>query len=102
MEFAKTSDSLNTYDSLQTFYNKLSRMSLNKLEEEAKKFNRYAELSQIINCYLIIKNHPEMKMEMIFDEGGWCLKNCNRINLNFEPPLEDDVKILKVVKIEKD
>lgn len=102
MECAKTADSLNTYDPPQTFYRKLSRMSLSQLEEEAKKFNRYAELSQIINCYLIIKNLPEMKMEMVFDEGVWCIKNCSRINLNFEIPLQEDVKILKVVKHEKE
>lgn len=101
MEFAKISDSLNTYDSPETFYKKLSRMSIQHLEEEAKKFNQYAELSQILNCYLIIRKHPEMKMEMSFDKGGWCVKNCNRINLNFEPCLQDEVEILKVVKTEK-
>lgn len=102
MECVKTADSLNTYDSLKTFYKKLSQMSLSQLEEEAKKFNRYAELSQIINCYLIIRKHPEMKMEMVFDEGVWCIKNCSRINLNFEIPLQEDVKIVKVVKHEKE
>lgn len=99
MEFSNTLDTLNPHTQAQIVYKKLTRMTTHQLEEEAQKFNWYAELSQIINCYLMIrKQPPEMKMEMIFDEKGWCIKYSNRMNLNFESSNDEDVKILKTVQ----
>lgn len=100
MECTNTINSLNPYDPPELFYKKLTQLSLHQLQEEAKKFNKYAELSQIVNCYLMLRKQPEMKMEMMFDESGWYVKKCNRINLNFEK-CHEDVEILKVIKLEK-
>lgn len=101
MEFTKTVDSLHPNDPPHTIYKKLVRMSLGQIEEEARKFTRYAELSQIINCYLMIKKLPDMNMELIFDEEGWHLRNGIKIKLNFETSPQD-VEIVKDVKVEKD
>lgn len=78
----KIVDALNPNDEPRTFYVKMTRMSVNQLENEAKRFNRYAELSHIINCYLMVRRQPpEIKVEMIFDESGWHLKFSDRLDL---------------------
>lgn len=76
-------DALSPNDELRTFYAKMTRMSLSQLENEAKKFNKYAELSHIVNCYLMVRRQPpEMKLEMILDdENGWYLKFFDRLDL---------------------
>lgn len=91
----KNIDALSPNDEPRAFYVKMTRMSLNQLENEVRKFNKYAELSHILNCYLMVRRQPpEMKVEMILDENGWYLKFCDRLDLVQRE--EDSVELINI------